>query len=117
MALALLSLLLSGALPVPDTPDADVSPDSTYRKPTVMILTLYHVSAAVYLYTKWHSTSQTGFLMGLVGSGGLAAMGGATLLFSNEVNASKSSGWMFPTAAKRQRKVERREAKFARKGL
>lgn len=32
-------------------------------------------------------------------------------MFSNEMSASKGSGWMFPTAAKRQRKADKREAR------
>ena len=111
LALALLSLLLSGALPVPNTPAADASPDSTYRAPALLTLTAYHVLTAVYAYSRWAVTSQTGYLLGLAGSGGLACFGGAAIMFSNEMAASKGSGWMFPTAAKRQRKADRREAR------
>lgn len=111
LALSLLALLLSGALPVPNTSGADTSPDSTYRAPAIIIITAYHLFSAIYAYSNWAVTSQTGYLLGLVGSGGLACFGGGTIMFSNEMSASKGSGWMFPTAAKRQRKADKREAR------
>lgn len=79
---------------------------SPYAAATLLITTLHHGSTAFYCWTKYNGTSQTGYLLGFIGSVTLAAFGTWCLLFGGEkariskrTGADKrTSGWPFPNA-------------------
>ncbi|ETS86710.1 hypothetical protein PFICI_00538 [Pestalotiopsis fici W106-1] len=89
---------------------------SPYAAATLLITTLHHGSAAFYCWTKHNETGQTGFLLGFVGSAGLAAFGTWCLLFGGEkarisrrTGADKrTSGWPFPNAEADKRKQKKK---------
>lgn len=127
-------LLLSGAFPLPkaafserstattiDDPVMAISPSTQnpVRKPTMVATTLYHLMTAIGCYTRFLKTGQSTFVLGLIGGGGLGLFGIWCTLFGDDQPGAKKrkSGWMFPTAEKRGAKVQKREEKWANKGL
>ena len=131
LAFALLSLVLSGVVPLQASSGSTSTSASAqegsesetgnvYATPTTLVTVLYHVSGLVLSYVRFSNTGQFLFALGAFGSGALAAVGTWCLVFGGGADASgkvHKSGFMFPDQAKRQRKVEKREEKWAKKGL
>jgi len=135
VAMSVYALLLSGAFPLPEAafsehsatattienPVIAISPSAQnpIRKPTMVVTTVYHLATAFGCYTRLLTTGQYTFLLGVVGSGVLGMFGVWSTLFGDDQPGAKSrsSGWMFPTAQKRGAKMQKREDKWASKGL
>jgi len=130
LALSVYTLLLSGAFPLPDAaysekvgssatattidnPVIAISPSmqNPLRKPTLVVTTVYHLVMAFGCYARLLSTGQYTFLLGIIGGGALGVFGFWCTLFGDDSAGAKnrSSGWMFPSAAKRGAKMEKRE--------
>ncbi|KAK9416832.1 hypothetical protein AB5N19_07322 [Seiridium cardinale] len=112
LALGAVTVVLTGALPLTsmvETPADSVSP---YASATLLITTLHHGATAFYCWSKYNTTSQTGYILGFIGSVSLAAFGTLCLVFGNEkariskrTGADKrTSGWPFPNAEAEKRK-------------
>ncbi|KAF5241336.1 hypothetical protein FAUST_4018 [Fusarium austroamericanum] len=85
LALGLMVVVLSGALPLGTT--SDVAPDgapSPYAAAAVLISTLHHVSSAFYCYGRYAWTDETGFLLGCAGSTIFATFGIYCVLFAGD---------------------------------
>lgn len=92
VALGVLTILLTGSVPLTssfsDTTSAGVTteasdPKAPYAVPTLTITTIYHAAAAFLTYARWNSTGSTGFALGCVFSGSIAAMGLWCILFAS----------------------------------
>jgi hypothetical protein len=86
IALAAISILLSGLLPL--TRDNT----SVFATPTTFVTTAYHYMSAFQAYTSYASNNQTSYGLGVVGSGALAAMGTWAILFGGGSHISKRTG-------------------------
>ncbi|TGJ84119.1 hypothetical protein E0Z10_g4655 [Xylaria hypoxylon] len=110
LALGLVTVVLSGSVPVGPALDDTPSP---YAAPVLLLTTLYHGASAFYGWARYTSTGQTGYLLGFVGSALLAAFGTWCLLFGGEkarisrrTGADKrTSGFPFRNAEADRRKV------------
>ena len=123
LALALLTILLTGSIPLTASiaeSAADATepedPKAPYAVPTITLSTIFHSVCAVYSYVYYASplTSNTGFLLGVVGYGSLAAIGGWCLLFGSEKGRMKRggdkrvSGWPFRNVESERKKGKKR---------
>ncbi|KAK4132414.1 hypothetical protein BT67DRAFT_463801 [Trichocladium antarcticum] len=109
LALGLLLLVLSGALPlnaIADTPSTTDSPPP-YANAAVLVTALHHAATAFYTYARYFSTGQIAYVFGCLGSSALAVAGLWVLLFAGEggrrvsrrTGADKAtSGWPFKNA-------------------
>jgi hypothetical protein len=120
LALAAVSLLLSGQLPV-GRPDDDAASGSAasapYRTAAALLTTLHHFAAAFLAYAAWQASGVTALALGAVAGGTLAAAGTLCLVFTGEGRVSKrtgrdkrASGLLFG-GRRRQEKVEEFELK------
>ena len=142
LALALLSLLHSGLIPLSSVAEESES-ESPFRVPTLVVTALYHAAGFVGGYVEFTalgpgagsggSSGVSGgggvpagaagpraFLaLGMVCSGVLATWGGWCLMFDTGVQAggrSKVSGWPFRNEEERNRKREKMMARKMGKG-
>ncbi|KAK6064112.1 hypothetical protein SCUP515_11965 [Seiridium cupressi] len=132
LALGAVTMVLTGALPLTsmvenpqlsennnciglrqaNAPQAPADSVSPYASATLLITTLHHGATAFYCWSKYNTTSQTGYILGFIGSVSLAAFGTLCLVFGNEkariskrTGADKrTSGWPFPNAEAEKRK-------------
>jgi len=58
-------------------------PKAPYAVPTLTISFIYHSAAAFYSYAQYTTTGQTTFILGTIGSAGLAAIGLWCILFAS----------------------------------
>uniref|UniRef100_L7JDI5 Uncharacterized protein n=1 Tax=Pyricularia oryzae (strain P131) TaxID=1143193 RepID=L7JDI5_PYRO1 len=116
LALSLLSLALSGVLPLAPAASADDS-ISPYADAAVLLTALYHAANAFHSWARWGATGgSAAYGLGFVGSGVLAAFGLWCLMFagdkgriSKRTGADKrTSGFPFRNveADKRKKAVE-----------
>ncbi|KAK6586154.1 hypothetical protein PZA11_001211 [Diplocarpon coronariae] len=102
LTLGILIVLLTGSVPltssISDTTNAAVTSDANdpkapYAVPTLAISFIYHSAIGFYAYARYASTGQTSFVLGALGSGGLAAVGLWCILFaSTSGRISKKTG-------------------------
>ena len=129
LALALLSSLLTGALPLSTTAseDLDVDDDTVttskdpYSYPTLIITTTYHAITSFYLYTQLTYNTNFAFSCGLAGSFTLFCLGLWVVLFGSEKGRiskrtgadKRTSNFPFSNreSAKYQKKEEKKEEK------
>ena len=117
--LAVLSLLLSGIIPLSSSvheSESEQTP-SPYAVPTILTTMIYHIGMFVYTYTNYVSTGSICFAAGMVGSGFLAAWGGWCLMFGGSDGRGKVSGWPFRNEEERKRKAEKMAAKKSKRSL
>lgn len=83
--------------------------------PILQVTTLFHILSTIYCYTKYLSTGQSGFILGLIGYGGLSCVGGWSVLFgfTSRVSArtgedKRTSGFLFPNTAAYDKKADRK---------
>lgn len=118
LAVGLLLLILSGALPldsIVDTPTDAVPP---YANAVVLVSAFYHTSTAIYSYTQYSNIkgAPAGYLLGCLGSSVLAVAGLWVLLFagdkrriSKRTGADKrTSGWPFKNSEAEKKKDKKR---------
>jgi len=94
VTLSLLTLLLSGAVTFTTTPistSSDALAASPYKKGALMLTMMHHAGTAFWAYFQYisSSTSTGAFLLGVVGSGALAMLGGWTLMFGMDGSGSR----------------------------
>ncbi|ELQ42454.1 hypothetical protein OOU_Y34scaffold00207g19 [Pyricularia oryzae Y34] len=113
LALSLLSLALSGVLPLAPAASADDS-ISPYADAAVLLTALYHAANAFHSWARWGATGgSAAYGLGFVGSGVLAAFGLWCLMFagdkgriSKRTGADKrTSGFPFRNVEADKRKV------------
>ncbi|KXX76702.1 hypothetical protein MMYC01_205803 [Madurella mycetomatis] len=105
LALGLLLLILSGALPLNSiVEESTANKPSPYANAAVLISSLYHTTCASYAYTRYHRTGQIAYMFGCLGASVLAVFGLWVLMFAGEkgrrvsrrTGADKgTSGWPF----------------------
>ncbi|KAK0734380.1 hypothetical protein B0T26DRAFT_688270 [Lasiosphaeria miniovina] len=103
LAIGLLLVVLSGALPLASMTDSPADTVSPYADAVVLVSMLYHASSTFYSYARWNGSGQMAYLLGCLGSSAFAAFGLGTLLFagdkgrlSKRTGADKrTSGWPF----------------------
>ncbi|KAL2051948.1 hypothetical protein ABVK25_007863 [Lepraria finkii] len=112
LTLALLNILLSGALPL--SSPVNEAEHSPYKGPAAFIGTTFHISSLIYVYVNYMATGSVCFMLAMVGSGFLGCFGVWCLLFGGEESGkSRVSGWPFRNEEERKAKRE----KMARKRL
>ena len=97
LTLAVLFLLLTGAVPLTTTAteetDADGNSTNPYAYPTLIVTTTYHALTSFYLYTQLTYSWNFAFTAGLTGSGALFCLGMWVVLFGAEKGRiSKKTG-------------------------
>jgi hypothetical protein len=98
LTLSLTSVTLSGLIPLPSLQShsenaSGPDPQKAFATPITLLTTLYHFVTAFLLYGTWYSTSSTLLLLGLMASGGLAAVGTFACLFAGDTTRiSKRTG-------------------------
>jgi len=98
LALAALSLVLTGTVPLTTSPPAATTTDTDdarapYAQPTLLVTFLYHAACAFYSYAVWTQGGLFPHLVGVIGSAGLAAVGLWCILFATtEGRFSKKTG-------------------------
>jgi len=118
LALAALSLILTGTVPLttsPATTDAD-DHSAPYAQPTLVTTFFYHAACAFYSYAVWTQAGLFPHLVGVAGSTVLAAMGLWCILFattegrfSKKTGADKrTSGYPFKNVEADKRKAGKR---------
>lgn len=80
-------MLLTGSIPLTSMVGEPVSteesdPKAPYAVPVLRTTTIFHSLAAIYCYTSYVSLGQSGFMLGMVGYGALAAMGLWCVMFA-----------------------------------
>ncbi|KAI0868402.1 hypothetical protein GGS24DRAFT_494591 [Hypoxylon argillaceum] len=113
LALGLVTVVLTGSLPVGSVIDTAEDVPSPYAAPVLLLTTLHHAASAFQGWARYTATDQAGYLLGFVGSAGLAAFGTWCLLFGGEkarisrrTGADKrTSGFPFRNAEADRRKV------------
>ena len=98
--LASVILLLTGVVPLDSLSEYVVANPlaqggNPYAFPVVFIATLYHAVSLLYCYVRWlnATTGSTGYLLGTVGNGALAAVGLWCLVFGGvKARTSKRTG-------------------------
>ncbi|KAK2626943.1 hypothetical protein QTJ16_004118 [Diplocarpon rosae] len=92
LTLGILIVLLTGSVPltssISDTTNAAVTteandPKAPYAVPTLTISFIYHSAMGFYAYARYAATGQTSFILGALGSGGLASVGLWCILFAS----------------------------------
>ncbi|ROV91776.1 hypothetical protein VSDG_06452 [Cytospora chrysosperma] len=92
LALGLVVVCLTGAVPLAslvDTPPDAVSP---LANAVILISSSYHFSTAFYSYHRYNTTDSIGYVFGAFGSAFLAAFGLWCLLFGSGGHISKRTG-------------------------
>ncbi|KAL2067123.1 hypothetical protein VTL71DRAFT_1547 [Oculimacula yallundae] len=124
LALGTMIILLTGSVPLTsslaDTTNAAVTteasdPKAPYAVPVLSISLAYHSAMAFYCYARYAATSQFSFVLGAIGSGGLAAIGLWCILFastsgriSRKTGADKRTSG-FPFASKESASAKKRQ--------
>ncbi|KAK7549499.1 hypothetical protein IWX49DRAFT_37189 [Phyllosticta citricarpa] len=124
ITLAVLTLLLSGSVPLSSRLSDEVAPTTTnpndpkapYALPTLSITAAHHAATAFYAYAMWTQTGAAAFSLGMLGSSALAAVGLWCVLFassdgriSRKTGADKrTSGWPFGNREADRRKGRKR---------
>jgi len=84
LALGLIVVLLSGAVPLGSEVDAPRNGLSPYASAALTITVLHHTTAACYAYSRYAWTGQTGFVLGTLGSSFFAALGLYCIMFAGD---------------------------------
>ncbi|KAI9875690.1 MAG: hypothetical protein M1830_008118 [Pleopsidium flavum] len=122
IALAILTILLTGSVPLTSTfaesSEAGVTtdpadPKAPYAVPTLTLTVTFHAACAFYGYTQYMTSGQTGFAIGVAVYSSLAAMGLWCILFasssgriSRKTGADKrTSGFPFKNAEADKKKA------------
>jgi len=96
LAFAILSLLLSGLIPLSTLADADPTTVAAYSSPAVTVTTLFHFATTFHCYTSYQAlslnSSGSAYLLGAICSGSLAAMGVWTAMFGGGSHISRKTG-------------------------
>lgn len=112
LTLALLNILLSGALPL--SSPVNEAEHSPYKGPAAFISTTFHVTSLIYVYLNYIATGSVPFMLAMIGNGFLGCFGLWCLLFGGDDSGkSRVSGWPFRNEEERKVKKER----MARKHL
>ncbi|KAF2668079.1 hypothetical protein BT63DRAFT_480959 [Microthyrium microscopicum] len=90
LSLSVTALFLSGVLPVNTRTETPVNP---YASPITIITTMFHFGSAFLAYTAYADSRGTMFMLGLIGSGNLFALGMWAVMFGGDVgHISKRTG-------------------------
>ncbi|KAK0618255.1 hypothetical protein B0T17DRAFT_537355 [Bombardia bombarda] len=94
LAVGLLLVVLSGALPLTSLTETPANTVSPYADAVILVSMLYHASSAFYAYTRFNGTNgQVGYLLGTLGSSLLAVFALWIMLFgSTKGHISKRTG-------------------------
>ncbi|KAL2043588.1 hypothetical protein N7G274_003895 [Stereocaulon virgatum] len=112
LTLALLNILLSGALPL--SSPVNEAEHSPYKGPAAFISTTFHITSLIYVYLNYMATGSVPFMLAMIGNGFLGCFGLWCLLFGGDDSGkSRVSGWPFRNEEERKAKKER----MARKHL
>lgn len=93
IALGLVTVVLTGSVPLDSAADAPVEAISPYAAAVLFITTLHHASSAFHCWNKYSWTDQTGFLLGFLGSTIMGSFGLWCVMFGGEkARISKRTG-------------------------
>ncbi|KAI0489634.1 hypothetical protein F4859DRAFT_159634 [Xylaria cf. heliscus] len=113
LALGLVTVVLTGSVPVGSAADSTRDAPSPYAAPVLLLTTLFHGASAFHNWARYGATDKAGYFLGFLGSAVLAAFGTWCLLFGGEkahisrrTGADKrTSGFPFKNAEADRRKV------------
>ncbi|GAP84962.1 hypothetical protein SAMD00023353_0802890 [Rosellinia necatrix] len=113
LALGLVTIVLTGSVPVGSVLDSNRDAPSPYAAPVILLTTLYHAADAFRGWAWYAATGRAGYFLGFAGAAALAAFGTWCLLFGGErarisrrTGADKrTSGFPFRNAEADRRKA------------
>ncbi|KAH8162002.1 hypothetical protein CIB48_g6245 [Xylaria polymorpha] len=113
LALGLVTVVLTGSVPVGSAVDSTRDVPSPYAAPVLLLTTLFHGASAFHGWARYTATDRSGYFLGFLGSAILAAFGTWCLLFGGEkarissrTGADKrTSGFPFKNVEADRRKV------------
>ncbi|KAK5096834.1 hypothetical protein LTS08_007324 [Lithohypha guttulata] len=118
--LAIIVLFFTGTVPISTSVSQPISLEENdsrapYAMPVIQATTLFHLLSTIYCYTRYLNSGQTGYILGLIGYGGLACAGAWSVLFgfTSRVSArtgedKRTSGFLFPNTAAYDKKADRK---------
>ncbi|KAI0453653.1 hypothetical protein F5B21DRAFT_277671 [Xylaria acuta] len=113
LALGLVTVVLTGSVPVGSAADPTRDAPSPYAAPVLLLTTLFHGVSAFHNWARYTATDRSGYFLGFLGSTVLAAFGTWCLLFGGEKSRisrrtgadKRTSGFPFKNAEADRRKV------------
>lgn len=96
--LALIVLFFTGTIPLSSSISEPISledndPKAPYAVPLVRVMTLWHSISLIYCYVRYMNSAQTGYVLGALGYGAMAAIGLWIVLFGTTAGRlSKQTG-------------------------
>lgn len=119
--IATILLFFTGTVPLSSSIAEPVSaedhdPKAPYAVPILYVTTIYHALSTIITYTRWYNYGSTPFLLGAIGYGGLACLGGWCIMFgtgsgrlSKRTGADKrAKGFPFTNTNAYNKKVDRK---------
>ncbi|SPN96810.1 uncharacterized protein DNG_00330 [Cephalotrichum gorgonifer] len=92
ITLGVMTVVLTGSVPLTSIPDDEPIPDSPYTTAILLLSTIHHASATLYAYTRYNDSSQTAFMIAAFASGALATGGLLALLFAGDTSRRSKTG-------------------------
>ncbi|KAL4779735.1 hypothetical protein BJX76DRAFT_339955 [Aspergillus varians] len=92
VTIAILTIMLTGSIPLTsgvsdpietEDPDSPSDPKAPYAVPTLIITSVYHAASAFYAYTRYIGSGKGVFMIAIVGSSSIAAVGLWCVLFAS----------------------------------
>ncbi|CAI6051156.1 hypothetical protein V2G26_014263 [Clonostachys chloroleuca] len=84
LSLGLIVVLLSGAVPLGSSLEAPQDGISPYASAVLIVSIFHHTSSALYCYGRYTYTGETGFMLGLLGSGFFAIFALYCVMFAGD---------------------------------
>jgi hypothetical protein len=121
LTLAIISLLMTGAIPLSTTSEPisleDSDPKAPYAFPTLLVTTTFHTACSIYTYIWYSDGGQAGFLLGLLGYASFAGLGLWCMMFGSgpgrisKISGAdkRTSGFPFKNVESDKKKVGRRK--------
>lgn len=116
--ISLIILFFTGLIPISTSASEPISledndPRAPYAVPILQVTTLFHVSSAIYCYTRYSNSGQSGYVLGAIGYGGLALFGAWAIMFGSSSRVSSKTGedkrtssFMFPNKSAYDKKAD-----------
>jgi len=93
----------------------DDDPRAPYAGPILLVTTLFHFTSTIYCYVRYTNSGQTGYVLGALGYGAVACLGGWCSMFgfSSRVSArtgedKRTSGFLFPNTRAYDKRADKK---------
>ena len=118
IAISLMTLFFTGAVPIPTSSGIrleDNDSQAPYAEGILLVVSSFHLLSTLYCYTRYANTAQSGYILGAMGYGGLALLGGWCTMFGFTTRVSartgedkRTSDFLFPNASAYDKKADKK---------